>query len=281
MAIIRVLPHSLTMLSGPFQSWASLTNSLSSNHSETWIRLAPTSLAPLLPLLLHQHLPDRVLRHPTSPSPLHPLLPPLTLPSTSATGHPIRKLCTTTGLVEAKFFLKQRLLHHIDPPSSPTASPASISSQSPSDTPQSTSAASASDLSSSSFQHDSHTSWNADTGASAHMTCHLHWMQNLKPHRIQIRLADGSVVFSEGVGSVRFNPVVNGQEMAPLEFTNVLYVPALCSNLFSVFYLTLHCHFTVCIEQDTTHLIRDNKIAFQASRWCPLVRSSHSRQSQV
>ena len=28
--------------------------------------------------------------------------------------------------------------------------------------------------------------------------------------------------------------------------------------------LTLHCHFTVCIEQDTMHFIRDNKIAFQA-----------------
>ena len=89
-------------------------------------------------------------------------------------------------------------------------------------------------------------------------------MRNLKPHRVQIRLADGSVVYSEGVGSVRFNPVVNGQEMAPLEFTNVLYVPALCSNLFSVLYLTLHRHFTVCIEQDTMYFIRDNKIAFQA-----------------
>jgi hypothetical protein len=71
-------------------------------------------------------------------------------------------------------------------------------------------------------------------------------------------------VYSEGVGSVRFNPVVNGQEMAPLEFSNVLYVPALCSNLFSVLYLTLHRHFTVCIKKDTMHFIRDNRIAFQA-----------------
>src|SRR6266704_4478072 len=86
----------------------------------------------------------------------------------------------------------------------------------------------------SAFQAEAHTSWNADTGASAHMTFNRHWMRNLKPHSVQIRLADGSVVYSEGVGSVRFNPVVNGQEMAPLEFSNVLYVPALCSNLFSV-----------------------------------------------
>jgi hypothetical protein len=72
------------------------------------------------------------------------------------------------------------------------------------------------------------------------------------------------VVYSEGVGSVRFNPVVNGQEMAPLEFSNILYVPALRSNLFSVLYLTLHRHLTVSIEKDTLHFIRENKIAFQA-----------------
>ena len=69
------------MLSGPFQSWTNLTSNLSSNCSETWIRLAPTSLALHLPLLLHQHLPDRIPRRPTSPSPPHPLPPPLTLPA--------------------------------------------------------------------------------------------------------------------------------------------------------------------------------------------------------
>ena len=46
----------------------------------------------------------------------------------------------------------------------------------------------------------------------------------MMPHRIPIHLADGSVLHSEGVGSVQFIPVVNGQEMAPVEFTNVLYV---------------------------------------------------------
>jgi hypothetical protein len=96
------------------------------------------------------------------------------------------------------------------------------------------------------------------------MTFNHHWRRNLKPHHVQIRLADGSVVFSEGVGSVRFNPVVNRQEIAPLEFTDVLYVPALCSNLFSVLYLILHRHFFVSIEKDTMHFIRDSKVAFQA-----------------
>ncbi len=86
----------------------------------------------------------------------------------------------------------------------------------------------------------------------------------MRPNCTQITLADGSVVYSEGVGSVRFNPVINGQEMPPLEFSKVLYVPALSSNLFSVLYLTLHCHFTVFIEKDTMNFIKNGKTLFQA-----------------
>ena len=96
------------------------------------------------------------------------------------------------------------------------------------------------------------------------MTFNHHWMRNLRPHCIEITLADGSVVYSEGVGLVRFNPVVEGQEMVPLEFMNVLYVPALCNNLFSVLYFASHRHFIIIIEKDTMHFIRDSKISFQA-----------------
>ena len=70
------------------------------------------------------------------------------------------------------------------------------------------------------------------------------WLAWLSPcslgvtgHWIQIRLADGSVVFSERVGSVHFNPVVNGQEMAPLEVTNVFYV-----LLYAVIYFLCYSH---------------------------------------
>ena len=47
-------------------------------------------------------------------------------------------------------------------------------------------------------------------------------MCNMTLHCIPIQLANGSVVYSEGIGTVQFNPVVHGQEMAKLEFTNVL-----------------------------------------------------------
>jgi len=52
--------------------------------------------------------------------------------------------------------------------------------------------------------------------------------------------------------------------MTPLELTNVLYVPSLSNNLFSVLYLTMHCHFTVFIKLDTLHIIRDSQTVFEA-----------------
>ena len=90
-------------------------------------------------------------------------------------------------------------------------------------------------------------------------------MHYMKWHCIPIYLANGSVLYSEKIGSVRFIPEVNVCKMAPLEFTNVLYVPSLSINLFSVLYLKMHQHFTVSIEQDTLHFIRGGHIIFQAN----------------
>ena len=72
------------------------------------------------------------------------------------------------------------------------------------------------------IQSESHLSWTADTGTLAHITFNLHWMHHMTPYHIPIHLADGSVLYSEGVESVQFIPEVNGQKMAPIEFTNVL-----------------------------------------------------------
>jgi hypothetical protein len=149
-----------------------------------------------------------------------------------------------------------------------TAAAASITSQSvPQNIPQVPQSASIA-LASAYYSDDSPdahiSSWIADTGASAHMTFNRHWMRNLTPHRIAIRLADGSIIYSEGIGSVQLTAVVNGQESGPLEFSNVLYVPNLSSNLLSVLYLTMHCSFITLIEKDILHFIRDCKIQFQA-----------------
>ncbi|KLO03903.1 hypothetical protein SCHPADRAFT_990169, partial [Schizopora paradoxa] len=87
--------------------------------------------------------------------------------------------------------------------------------------------------------------WIADTGATIHMTPHLHWF------RTPIRLADSSIIYSAGVGDVEFEPVRrNGQPGRRLVFQRVLHVPDLCSNLFSVLFLTKNKGFDVHIFGD-------------------------------
>ncbi|TFK58983.1 hypothetical protein BDN72DRAFT_948027, partial [Pluteus cervinus] len=51
--------------------------------------------------------------------------------------------------------------------------------------------------------------WNADTGATSHMTPHRSWIRNYTPMHLPIRLADDTVIYSEGVGSVIIVPKVS------------------------------------------------------------------------
>ena len=76
--------------------------------------------------------------------------------------------------------------------------------------------------------------WNADTGATAHMTPHHHWMWNYTQKCVPVKLADNKVVHSAGVGSVVFVLVIGGKKQHPVKFRNVLHVPDLRNNLLSV-----------------------------------------------
>ena len=94
----------------------------------------------------------------------------------------------------------------------------------------------------------SNQNWLADTGATSHMTPHRHWVHNYTPLRIPIRLADNRVIYSSGVGTVVFNPVIDGKPLQTLEFTKVLHVPGLENSLFSCLYLTKHKGFEIRID---------------------------------
>jgi hypothetical protein len=67
-------------------------------------------------------------------------------------------------------------MRQITSPSSSSAAPASTDSQAIPAAPQSASVASASALFSATPYLDSHSSWNIDTGTSAHMTFNHHWV---------------------------------------------------------------------------------------------------------
>ena len=106
--------------------------------------------------------------------------------------------------------------------------------------------------------------WLADTGATSHMTPHRHWVRNYSPLRTPIRLADNSIIYSSGVGTVVFNPVIGGKASQPVEFTRVLHVPSLQNNLLSCLYLTKHKGIEIHIDSHQMDFIRAGRSLFCA-----------------
>ena len=106
--------------------------------------------------------------------------------------------------------------------------------------------------------------WCADTGATAHMTPHRHWMRTYRPYRVPGRLADSTIVYSAGIGSVVFVPEVGGKRGHSVEFSEVLHVPDLRSNLLSVLFLTRNKSFSVVILESVMHFIHHRTIVFTA-----------------
>jgi transposase InsO family protein len=106
--------------------------------------------------------------------------------------------------------------------------------------------------------------WNADTGATSHMTPHRTWLRNYQPYRVPIRLADDTVLYSAGVGNVVYHPLVDGRSAQPIELTRVLHVPLLGNNLLAVLFLTKRRGFEVHIDADLMNFIKDGKKLFVA-----------------
>ena len=110
----------------------------------------------------------------------------------------------------------------------------------------------------------SNRNWLADTGATSHMTPHRHWVHNYTPLRIPIRLADNRVIYSSGVGTVVFNPVIDGKHLQTLEFTKVLHITELENSLFSFLYLTKHKGFEIHINSHHMDFLRNGHTLFCA-----------------
>ena len=113
-------------------------------------------------------------------------------------------------------------------------------------------------ISSSPLQIDANFDWNADSGATSHMTPHSHWIRNYTPFRTPIRLANDDIVYSAGIGSVRFVPTIGGKKARVVEFTRVLHVPDLRTNLLSILYLTRQKQFTVLINSREMRFTRNS-----------------------
>ena len=70
-------------------------------------------------------------------------------------------------------------------------------------------------------------------------------------------MADHTVIYTEGVGSVVLKPVIDGKPAREVEFARVLHVPDLQNNLFSVLYLTQRRGFDVHISKSIMKFEKD------------------------
>ena len=107
-------------------------------------------------------------------------------------------------------------------------------------------------------------SWNADTGATSHMTPHRHWLRDYEPYRTPIRLANNQIVYSAGRGTILFAPVIEGRPSESVLFTNVLHVPDLQNNLLAVLHLTTKHNFTVLVTSKSLLFKQNDKLIFTA-----------------
>ena len=107
--------------------------------------------------------------------------------------------------------------------------------------------------------------WITDTGATCHMTPHRHWFATYTPQRTPVKLANDTTIYSVGIGSVKFQAIVNGKRGCLLEFHRVLHVPALKNNLLSILYLTKNKEYIVTITKDKMLFRRHNKTLFTAT----------------
>lgn len=105
-------------------------------------------------------------------------------------------------------------------------------------------------------------SWNTDTGASSHMTPHREWFTSYTPRRTPVRLADNSLIYAVGIGSVGFMPE-DGNEV--VTFENVLHVPALRNNLLSVYTLSVRHGYRITIKDRCVMFSKDQSPAFSAT----------------
>jgi hypothetical protein len=108
-------------------------------------------------------------------------------------------------------------------------------------------------------------SWLADTGATSHMTPHKHWFQTYTPFKTAITVADGRVIYSSGIGTVCFQPIVNGQKCRVLEFDRVLHVPELNRSLFAVLWLSVKKNIDIFISGCTLKFCRTESCLWTAT----------------
>ena len=108
--------------------------------------------------------------------------------------------------------------------------------------------------------------WIADTGAMSHMTPCLAFFATYRSFCTPVRLADGNVMFSAGVGTVLYMLRLGGVDSrCAVKLTHVLHVLSLCCNLISVLFLVKHHDFVVQAQSNMITFKHNNQLLFTAT----------------
>jgi hypothetical protein len=105
--------------------------------------------------------------------------------------------------------------------------------------------------------------WIADSGATSHMSTQHHWFKTLKPHVVPICIANNTIIYSKGIGSIIMEPT--DSLLGLLLLTSVLYVPVLQNNLLSVLHLVSNHCFHIKIEGTDMLFLRNGQPMFTAT----------------
>ena len=97
------------------------------------------------------------------------------------------------------------------------------------------------------------------------MTPHREWIRNMVPCKIPVSLANDHIVWATGKGQVLFNPVIYGARSESVLFDNVLYVPALQNNLFSILHVVKNSKVRVVIEGNNLEFSKGGKTILMAT----------------
>ena len=101
--------------------------------------------------------------------------------------------------------------------------------------------------------------WIADSGATKHMTGNKEWLSELRRSSTGIQGGNGQMMKCEGIGTVSLlTNNLNGQKI-DITLNDVLYVPGMKVNLFSITRAATHGGATIVIKGDLLHMKIDEK----------------------
>ena len=101
--------------------------------------------------------------------------------------------------------------------------------------------------------------WITDSGATKHLTGHKEWLTEIKPSNTGVKMAGGHTMQSEVIGKVSLTVVNLDGIKTDITLNDVLYVPGMIVNLFSVTHAVVQGNATVVYDKETMQL-RPNQL---------------------